>query len=402
VCLVGRSGGDPERTTFGLTGDHHASGSSYREVRWATNARTLRELPDEVQAGVAGHQPLLITAALGSGIAQAAPLIEELASARPPAAETVLLACENDPGSEYEALAGRHADRLTYSSCLVDRICGWPSSGQRDHAQRRVVVHNATGEWIIPVVGPCPAVLARLRRAPLVRVLNGRIDGWKARKLWIVNGLHIVLALIARRAGVERLPLTGNLQQAFVQSVRSLVEPIAAGVRHAFPDVPVDDAYVEQRIGAFCESSDTTRRLLGDHLVRADLRTFMERLDRRIGDAARAAHRAGQDCGPFADVMALVITALAEPAVYYPGSGQAPTEAIDADVVARFAAVLRGWADAAEAAALRRELGRVLRLSRPAEARPPSRWRVLRAGRGLALPGSAIGPPATPAWAGAQ
>jgi hypothetical protein len=340
-------------------------------VRWVSNCAGADDLDPAVLEIIADPAPLLITCALERAIAERRELVQEIVSRRPAGAETVLLPCENDPAEAYHALEQHCGAALTMLPCVVDRICDWSPSGPRDGFGRRMVQAHPVGEWVIASAGALQT-LERLRAASMVHVTRGAIDGWKSRKLWCVNGLHIVLALIARREGVEHLPLAGAILEDFVRVARPLTRQIGAGVTARWSDIPCDRAYASDRIRAFVESPDTTSRLLGRHLRRHDLTAFMDRLNTRLGDAARAAHAADQDCAPFADVVALVVTTLEDPNSYYAADG-AERPALDADVDERvlqgFAAVLEGWMDAAKAAvevaALRRTLEAQRDLARP-------------------------------------
>jgi hypothetical protein len=348
VYLVGPPGREPEeQRQFGLSVIDPEVGLWYPEVRWAGNPCTFETLPAEVHDAVADTQPLLLTAALGDAVADAAPLISSIVERRPLHAETTLLACENDPAAAYGELR-RHCDgRLVVVECVVDRICAWHPGGKRDEHSRRMVQHHPVGEWIVPLVAPVPPWLAALERAPLVERCEPPLDGWKARKLWAVNGVHIVLALVARLNDFDKLPLAGEAQARFVELARPLTERMAAAVHARWPEVPLDEEYVSARIRAFCESPDTAERIIGRYLVRRDLRAFMVRLEQRLVEAARQAHEAGLDCQPFADAIAFVVLALSDPRIYFeePGADRPLSREIDEQVVHRFEAMLDEWLD---------------------------------------------------------
>jgi len=71
-----------------------------------------------------------------------------------------------------------------------------------------VSVHPV-GEWIISVQGEVPVTLRKLSDASLVTVTHLQSAGFKARKRWSVNGVHMVLALIARLHPVSELSRPG-------------------------------------------------------------------------------------------------------------------------------------------------------------------------------------------------
>lgn len=359
ICLIGRPDGHENRR-YGLGFTDPEVGFSYRRVRWAANPASLDDLDDMVLAVLGSGEPVLITCALDTKIAQRAELVAQIITKRPAGAETVLLACENDAAEEYAELAQRYAERLLMPAVVVDRICAW-AEPNRDEFGRRMVQAHTVGEWIVERPATAARTLDQLNRAPLVRLVDTPIEGWKARKLWSVNGVHLVLGIVARVAGADHLPLAGALLSRFISQARPLCDQIAAGVHHRWPDVPCEDAYARERIRAFCESPDTTHRLLAKHLQRHDLRSFMTRLDGRLGGAARAAWLAGQDCSPFAEVMSLVGSALNDPRVFYePKEPHVLDAAIDEEVLAVWEKVLTGWMDEGAIAARVSELRRTL------------------------------------------
>jgi hypothetical protein len=374
VCLLGSPDADrEERKQFGLSFIDPDIGLEYRDVEWAGNAVAVEDLPPDVLARVDGPEPLLITCALRENIARRADWIIELVRRRPDGAETVLLACENDPAVAYDQIAREAGDALKTYPCVVDRICAWPShasidehghrvliSHPRDEEDRRVVSVHPVGEWIISVQGEIPATLRKLSDASLVTVTHLESAGFKARKRWSVNGVHMVLALIARLEGVDILPLERDYEQTFLTLAAPLMHQISSGVAARWPELPLEEDYVSSRITAFLESPDETARILERHLVRADLRPFMRRLQERLGEAARAAHDAGEDCEPFYQVMALVVIVLSDLSRYYPDDRGTLDQAVDDEAVELFASVLDGWLDEERASDLLATLRRAL------------------------------------------
>jgi len=379
VCLVGPPNPPDdahEQTEYGLASTSPDDGLGYRSVPWACNAATVDELPSEVLASIESDEQILITAALGERIAERVDFLTELVDRRPDGAETILLACENEPHDAYDILAGRCGARLTLCRCVVDRICSWPvtiatddtgrtivTEHPRDSSGRRIVIAHPVGEWIIATPEPVPAPLTQLAAAPLVTLITGDLGGYEARKLWSVNGVHTVLALVARLEGIRQLPLTDPQRQAFLRLAAPLLAQISEAVTHRWPEVPVDATYGPERIRAFTEAPDTTARILERYLVRHDLTPFMRRLNRRIGDAAREASAAGQDCEPFYQAMALAVSVLGDPQRYYSekDGDPPPDELVDQAALALFDDCLQGWLDERRANDLRATLERALR-----------------------------------------
>jgi hypothetical protein len=378
VCLIGPPDGGKEPLEYGLAFTDPEIGLEYHTVDFYSGATTVSQLPDEVLALIASTEPLLITSALAAQITNRIELLVEIVNRRPVGSETVLVACENEPHEAYRTLARKCAGRLTSCPCVVDRICAWPSTitidehgetivteHRRDMEGRRVVVVHPVGEWLIAAPKPIPATLVQLQQAPHVNVIHGDIAGYEDRKLWSVNGVHTVLALLARLERIRQLPLTDPYQQAFLQTATPLIAQIAAAIEHQHPEIPYDSDYVSDRIRAFSQAPDTPARILERTLKRSDLRAFMARLNRRVGDAARVAREAGQDCEPFYAVMTLVVGVLSDRQLYYrEAKPRAIEEAIDQEALEMFGAVLADWLDKPRAQDLITTLARALNAHR--------------------------------------
>jgi len=89
---------------------------------------------------------------------------------------------------------------------------------------------------------------------------------------------------------------------------------------------------------------------LRERLVRSDLRALMERMDTRLGDAARAAHAHGIDCGAFAAVAHQLVEILEDRGAYLDDEQDwRPDAAIDEEVAGLFEQFTSGWMEAGEA-----------------------------------------------------
>jgi hypothetical protein len=378
VCLVGRPDVAPEeseRQQFGLASADPEVGLEYREVAWSSNAGSVAELPAAVLDLLSARDPVLITCSLGDSIAERVEFIAELLDRRADGAETVLLACENDPDRGYEQIERLCGDALSVCPCVVDRICATPMAHSidqlgrdrltprpRDDAGRRVVAIHPVGEWVVSAPGIEAATLTRLSGAPLVRLVDGPIDAYKARKRWLVGGVHLVLALVARRESADFLPLDRLHEIAFVELAGPLMSQMSSALGSAWPDVPLDRDYAEQRIRAFTETPDTTARVIGGRLIRSDLRPLLKRVNVRIGDAARAAREAGEDCEPFYDAMSLLVSVLADHTRYYDEGAPELDPIVDKEALEIFRSVLADWLDHRRASDLLETLERALRV----------------------------------------
>jgi mannitol-1-phosphate/altronate dehydrogenase len=371
VCLVGRERTPdeafiPEQRSYKLGSTDPAVGLGMRQVAYPCNPAKLADLDPYVLSHIGKSKPLLITSALGDTAASRAPLIREIVAGRPDdGSTTVLVVCENEPLPVYVELADELKGKLTVCGSVVDRICFHPNNRVRDRSGRRSVSAHPVGEWVIEHPdGPGCEPLAALNRSPTVTVIDKGLGGYKDRKLWTVNGLHLTLAFVARYSSAEDLRpavATPRFQQIAKPAQRS----IAAALAGKHPSLPVNPGYADDRVRAFAESPDTTARLLGKVLVREDLRPLMRRLTRRIGDPARAAHAAGASCDPFMDTVELLLAVLRDPRFYYPsGDDRRTDEDIDREVEEAFAQALADWVEIEDANDLIKRLRRTLRASR--------------------------------------
>jgi hypothetical protein len=370
VCLVGRPDSDlDESTQYLLDSTDPTVGLELRSVAYACNAGSAIELPDAVRAHLTDREPVLITCALGPRFAPACEqLVDELLALRPAGAESVVIVCENDDIPIYRKLAECHAGRATFCWSVVDRVCTWLDGGTR-RAGRRAVRAHPVGEWVIGHPDSSSPIMQALQQAREVEVvLPDAVIAYKRRKLWTVNGLHFVLALLARRSYVDAsrrrtdlLPLVAQ-EQEFQTIAARICAGIEAGLLRLHPQLPPDPAYGPSRVQVFCETPDFIERVLRS-LVRSDLRDFMTRFDQRVCDAARAAHAAGADVTVFRAVVAIVILVLRDRRSYY-GSDQPSDADIDALVVGAFEHALRDWLPAPERATRVAELKRVLEAQR--------------------------------------
>jgi hypothetical protein len=372
VCLVGRPDADREELPqYLLDWTDPRVGLELRSVSYACNAGCAADLPDAVRAYVASDEPLVITGALGPKNAPACEgLIGEILELRPAGAQTDVIVCENEDLPIYRTLAERHGDRATFCWSVVDRVCTWLDSGTRRGGRRAVRAHPV-GEWVIGHPDPQSPTMQALAQAPEVRVVvPDHVPAYKHRKLWTVNGLHLVLALLARRSRVDVsnrrmdvLPLVAR-EAEFQEIAAQVCEGIDAGLLALHrQELSPDPAYGPARVQVFCETPDRVERVLRS-LVRADLRDFMRRFDERVCDAARATHDAGGDVTVFRKILANVLLVLRDERSYYDDPDAPLDPDVDAGVVEAFAHALRDWLPEEERAARVADLRRTLEQQR--------------------------------------
>jgi hypothetical protein len=307
------------------------------EVFDAGNPAVLTELPVEVRSWIAGSEPLLITCALGSDAPSREALLAEILAERSEHAdaETLLVACENVPDTTYARLRKRFPG-VHVADAVVDRICALPEGDlKRAPDGRRWVEAHEVWEWVIALPeGTAPRLSAALS-ASGVQLVDG-LDAYKARKLWTVNGLHQILALLALVVGVERLADAAQTPR-FQAAAADIVAALTATLELRWPEVAVPEDYMGERIRAFAEMrNDTASRILRAHFVRDDLSTLIARLDERVFDAARAALEEGVDAEPFLLALELLITATADGKFYANRDGRTRLpDAAQADLLRR-------------------------------------------------------------------
>src|ERR1022692_428137 len=306
VYLIGAPGREPgEYGTYFLRFTDPAFGLRERLVAWAGNPKDLSDLPEPLLCELRGHGPMLFTAAIGAtNVTTARSLIAAMLSLRPEQAPTALLACENEPYELYDELQSTfpHVD---VRHCVVDRICAWDPR-PRSQPGRRILAHDVS-EWVIPQA-TSPA-LEGLRDVKDVLLLAGDADAYRDRKLWVVNGIHLVLATIARREGVDLLPLTGHRERTFREHAKPLAMAMLETAERVY-DLPADEHFADERVRAFCEVPDSATRILSKRYLRRDLRPLAHRLNTRISESARAARECDVDVDPFVWAFREVVEAI--------------------------------------------------------------------------------------------
>lgn len=374
VCLIARADGRPEQRTYQIAFADPERGLVTRDVQWACNVERFDDIDEGARARITSEEPLLITVALGGAISEREDLLRELLRARPAEARTLLLACENEPGDEYRRIAEDHPE-VAYCPCVVDRICNTHEPARDRHGRRRFLVHPVA-QWVIVRQPPAFDALTKPLAATdeVLFVDESDLDAYEHRKLWAVNGIHMLLALLARQGGHDELPLTDARAEAFLMAAQPLITAVLQAVELEW-GLAADQQYAADRVRAFCESPDSASRVLRGRLVRANLVPLMARLNSRLGEAARTASARGVDCKPFADAAELLLETLKDRSAYLPPepsaargvptTGECPepdsiSEAVDDAAVAEFAAFLDGWMEDDQRADTIRRLTRIL------------------------------------------
>ncbi len=364
VCVIGRPG-DESSNLYGLVGTGPEDLLSYPKVDWFEGPAGFADLDPEVRARIESDEPLLLTCTLREKIAERQPLVEELLRARPANAETIFLPCENAPHSTYAQLievceeTGAVALRT-----VVNRMC---TEGKTDSENRRMVSAHQLGEWLIErPSGPSP-MLDQLEVAPEVK----RVDDYEARqarKLWMVNGAHQALALMAWE-GTERT--LGAIEKDGYRKRRSDdLRDAARGLRvsgrlshlhaamdtaltHVYPDLEGNLEYGLEHVVAYSEHPDSVKRVLGA-FRREDLAPFIKTMEIRLARPAEICASLGHSVAPFTFVfdvfeyLALSLDAFLDVAAIRANLSQVDLRA-DERALEAYARLVKGWMSASEA-----------------------------------------------------
>ncbi|HWP38032.1 MAG TPA: hypothetical protein VNL18_10815, partial [Gemmatimonadales bacterium] len=196
---------------------------------------------EELLARVSDPSTILLTTALKDGLARTVPVISRLIEARvqaAPQSPLFVIACENRLDSTWlRTQITEHAGvdpsvdhTVHFLPCVADRIC---SEVRYDEDSQYVfVMAEPYARWTIEKThhtAPLEQALRNLAEEGVVEFV-GDIAPYRTRKLWLVNGPHLVLAILARKAGEPRLNvflrsglnalLFRRIQEGFSEAVR--------------------------------------------------------------------------------------------------------------------------------------------------------------------------------------
>jgi hypothetical protein len=349
VCVVGRPG-ERSPNRFGISGSGPTGRLRYRQVDWFEGPESVDDLPPEVARAIDGPGPVLITGSLRGAISDRCRFITEVLQRRPSVAETIVLACENAPRAGYQEI--RTVCEETGAIMLdtvVNRMC---VTLPRDSEGRRMVSAHPLGEWLVarpqpPFASSILSALEELDEFETVDDIKARYD----RKLWMVNGAHQALALMARRANADnRLEDGDDLRQALRPPTAARLGHIhnamneALRVAHPYLEGNID--YSVAHVEAYAEHPDSVARVLAAYR-RLDLIPFLEALDERIAAPARICHERDLSIEPFSHIIDVFLELVANIDSFEDNIAVRSTPiAVGSDikVVERFAAMLTPWA----------------------------------------------------------
>ena len=364
VCVIGRPG-DESPVQYGLVGTGPEDLLTFPKVDAFEGPSSFPDLSDEVRRRIESEEPLLLTCTLREMISFRQKLVEEILRARPGGCETVFLPCENAPHAAYEDLVAVCGEVGALAlRTVVNRMC---TEGGRDSQNRRMVSAHSLGEWLIerPSV-PCP-LLEQLERAADEVELVADFDARKARKLWMVNGAHQALAIMAWNATERTLGVIESVDTPMRRSddLREAARGIRVSARLNYLHAAMDEAlrfehpslsdnleYGLEHVIAYSEHPDSVKRVLAT-FRRQDLAPFINTMAVRLGRPAEICSGLGRSVDPFAFVMdvfeslVLSLDAFLDMAEIRRGTVTIDPDA-DEKALAAYARLLGGWQSAAE------------------------------------------------------
>jgi len=365
ICVVGRPG-DDSPAQYGLVGTGPEDLLSFPKVDAFEGPDTFKDFSDEMGRRITGREPLLLTCTLREMICSRRKLVEEILHARPAGAETVFLPCENAPHSDYGDLAVLCGQlEVLALRTVVNRMC---TEGERDSQNRRMVSAHSLGEWLIerpPVPSP---LLEELRKGAGGTVtLVDDFDARKARKLWMVNGAHQALAMMAWNATERALGVIESVDTPLRRSddlrdaargirvsarLNYLHAAMDEALRHEYPSLSGNLEYGLEHVVAYSEHPDSVKRVLAN-FRRQNLEPFISTMGVRLGRPAEICASLGRSVAPYCFVMdvfeslVLSLDAFLDVAEIRRGSLKIDCEA-DERALAAYAQLLGGWQSAEE------------------------------------------------------
>jgi hypothetical protein len=377
ICVVGAAGREPPNVKTHEV-DYVAGGetSFERAVQWVANPVHVDDLDPEVVRRLGENDPVAITGSMAHEAPAREAFLRELLERRPKDAETIVLACENEPAPMYARVL-EDFPHIHYCASVVDRIVNWNIPAEREDGSRRVVAHPIA-EWVIYHPEPkASEVLTRLDRSLIVRIVRDEhlLAGYRKRRQWGVNGMHLFMALITKY-NEDDVPLTLNddVFNKLRARVMPLVTVVLEAIEQAHPDLPYDPRFVDERLKVFRQTLNSTTRILEQRLLRADLRDLMRHFDTCIGAAAREAHGLGMECDAFEGVVELLVSTIDRRSLWFDQPApDAMSPRIDNEVIELFRHAVARWMDPVRARAEESRLIGMLSVHRnPARFPPPT------------------------------
>lgn len=300
TCLIGRSGkAEPEEYVL----QWESGDPERRRVAWACGPDAEAQLPAEVRDRLRDSDvPLLITVTLRERISARRGLLEEILTVRRSvsAKDTIVIPCENSVPGDWSEITSAFDDVARFPGAVIDRVALLLTDGDtnedtpRERAEvldrldpdvaisddTRVVRTHRTGMWILEET-PGSAVMTALAKHPQVDTVP-----WLAphedRKIWMVNGGHLVLGTLARNSARSNLHtvaahpphayLIGHLHRAMNEALAYKYQAETPRGGYFFG---------ADRLKVYSEVMDKVSRVVGKYR-RHDLAPYLADLEKRV------------------------------------------------------------------------------------------------------------------------
>jgi hypothetical protein len=356
VAVIGRiAGQDPTEYVYVNT----ATGRGQpREVDLVEGPRNLAGASRELRGMVEGQDPLLLTCSLRDAIVERRDFVVELLKCRPREAETVFAACENTPHATYREIEELcRAEGGVPLRTVVNRMCR--EEKERDAEGRRIILAHPLGEWVFeapPRPLPLLDALARVDEVEVVEDYEAR----KARKIWMVNGVHMALALETRAAfldpsekwereegaGVSDLTKMARRPEVLIL-LSQLHGPMNEALQRAYPSLADNLEYGKKHVLAYRQHSDLAERVLSG-FNRHNLAPFIETMEERLGEPARVCFKAGCSCEAFEPILDVFEDLVSDPSAFLDAEEVRKdpsliSKAADERALAAYDRFLTGW-----------------------------------------------------------
>jgi hypothetical protein len=330
VFLIGRPGASGSTEYVEI--DTRTGEKKMHEVAAFEGPPALTDASMELRSRIGRGEPLLITSTLRDAIVPRRHLVAEILKARPKGAETLFATCENSPHPIYREIEDACADAGAVAlRTVVDRMCR--EEEELDEQGRRVILAHPVGEWLFEAPHKPLPLLEALCAAGGAKAVENYV-AHRDRKLWMVNGTHQALALLARVAPVGRYEIDAeNLNKAARRSrtivrISHLHGPMDEALRRLHPTLTGNLQFGMERALAYTEHPDKASRVLSG-LKRQDLGPFIVSMDERLGQPARVCFQAGCSVEAFSVVLDAFEAVASDPGAF----GDAPEIRRDPDLI---------------------------------------------------------------------
>ncbi len=317
VFLIGRPGASGPAEYVEI--DSRTGEKKTHEIAAFEGPAALADTSMELRSQIGRGEPLLITSTLRDAIVPRRHLVAEILKARPKGAETLFAACENSPHPIYREIEDACVDAGAVAlRTVVDRMC--LEEEELDEQGRRVILAHPAGEWLFEAPDKPLPVLDAICTAGGAKAVEDYVAR-RDRKLWMVNGTHQALALLARVAPVRRYEIDAESLSKAARRSRTMVfishlhGPMDEALRRLYPALTGNLQFGMERALAYTEHPDKASRVLSG-MKRQDLGPFILSMDERLGRPARVCFQAGCSVEAFSAVLDVFEAVASDPEAF--------------------------------------------------------------------------------------